>query len=173
MNKMTVLKAATLAYLSQQASAAIRSDGLWTGHDWYDDAYELGVSNGVPYSNNPTVDRRIKAPLTTEGPTDDTYMSFPNVQLVSSLIDETAWTDNFPLRDPIYEYEDFLKAVAKFPAFCGETNIEGQSLEEACKRELAALFAHWGAETGKKEGSADTWWTQALNHVQEDRCLDG
>ena len=97
--------------------------GLWTGNDWYDDAYEIGVSNGVPYSNNPVVDRRIKAPLTTEGSVEDTYMSFANVQLVTSLIDEVAWTDHFPLRDPVYTYEDFLKAVAKFPAFCGETNV--------------------------------------------------
>ena len=86
-------------------------------------------------------------------------MNHANVKLVTSLIDEAAWTDNFPLRNPIYTYENFLKAVAKFPAFCGETDIEGQSLEQACKRELSALFAHWGIETGKQDGDAETWWT--------------
>ena len=79
----------------------------------------------MPYSNDPAVDRRIKAPLTILESVDETYTSFDNVSLVTSLIDEADWSDIFFDRDPIYTYENFLKAVAKFPAFCGETNIEG------------------------------------------------
>ena len=154
-----MLSIATLAYLSHLASASVPSDGPWTGNDWYDEDSKLGVANGVPYSNDPAVDRRIKAPLTTIESVDETYTSFDNVSLVSSLIDETDWADIFFDRDPIYTYENFLKAVAKFPAFCGETNIEGQSIEEACKRELSALFAHWTEATGTREGESDSWWT--------------
>ena len=41
-----------LVFTAQQASAAIVTDGLWTGNDWYDNANQLGVQNGVPYSND-------------------------------------------------------------------------------------------------------------------------
>lgn len=61
-----------------------------------------------------------------------------------SLFSEADWDDGFPLADPIYTYDNFLKAVAKFPYFCNETNISGQSLDDACKRELSSIFAHWG-----------------------------
>lgn len=35
---------------------------------------------------------------------------------------------------------------------------------------MAALFAHWGQETGKRDPSAGEFWTQALYWVQEIRC---
>ena len=108
------------------------------------------MQNGVPYSNNPAVDRRLKAPITIDGSIEDNYLTYANVQLVQSLFDEADFDDGFPLRNEIYTYDNFLKAVAKFPNFCGETIIEGQTLEETCKRELASIFAHWGQETGKR-----------------------
>lgn len=46
-----------------------------------------------------------------------------------------------PNADSIYSYQNFLRAVAKFPAFCGESNGDF-GIDDACKRELAALFAH-------------------------------
>ena len=39
---------------------------LWRD-DWYDNTTQIGVRNGVPYSENEAVDRFIKAPLTLEG----------------------------------------------------------------------------------------------------------
>jgi len=37
-----------------------------------------------------------------------------------SIISEEKWYDLFPIADDQYTYENFLKAVARFPAFCGE-----------------------------------------------------
>ena len=68
-----------VAYLSLYANAAIQSDGLWTGHDWYDSNYQIGVQNGVPYSNNPKVSRRIEAAKTFDGAIDDIYNTLTNV----------------------------------------------------------------------------------------------
>ena len=45
----------SLALFALEASAAIVSDGLWTGNDWYDTKTEIGVRNGTPYSNDPKV----------------------------------------------------------------------------------------------------------------------
>lgn len=50
-------------------------------------------------------------------------------------------------------YWRFLSAVARYPYFCGETGGRAgagafASLEEACRRDLAAFFAHAAQETG-------------------------
>ena len=52
-----------------------------------------------------------------------------------------------------YETIDFLRAVALYPAFCGEHNEASELFnledsEKACKRELATLMAHIVFETG-------------------------
>ena len=44
-------------------------------------------------------------------------------------------------------YNNFLAAVARYPYFCGEKGYFS-NVEEACKRELASLFAHAAQETG-------------------------
>ena len=46
------------------------------------------------------------------------------------------------------------------------------TLEVACKRELAGIFAHWTQETGKRDPSEGENWTQALYYVEEIRCKD-
>jgi len=78
-----------------------------------------------------------------DGDVSDTYMSSANVQRIMSIFDEDDWKRGFPLADPVYTFNNFLKAAAKFPHFCNETNVTGQDLETACRRELAAVFAHW------------------------------
>ena len=62
--------------------------------------------------------------------------------------------------------------MSKFPKFCGESNTAFNNLtvEQSCKRELAAIFAHWGQETGKRDPADGPFWTQALYWVQEIRC---
>ena len=57
--------------------------------------------------------------------------------------------------------------MGKFPKFCNETNIQGQSLADTCKRELSAIFAHWGQETGWRNPDAGEFWTQGLYYVEE------
>lgn len=54
------------------------------------------------------------------------------------------WDEGFPLADPVYSWEGFLKAVAQFPHFCNENNLDGWTIDDVCKRELATIFAHWG-----------------------------
>jgi hypothetical protein len=36
------------------------------------------------------------------------------------ILDAEKWEYIFPLRNAVYTYEEFLKAVAKFPAVCAE-----------------------------------------------------
>ena len=73
-------KFSTILLISvQQAYAAIVKDGPWTGHDWYDDTKQVGVKNGVPYSNDAGRQRQIVSPLSFDGSIPDNYMSRPNV----------------------------------------------------------------------------------------------
>lgn len=64
---LTVASAFLLAF---HVEAAITEDGLWTGNDWYDDQAQVGVKNGMPYSNTKEVTQRIEAPLTVDGSID-------------------------------------------------------------------------------------------------------
>ena len=62
-------------------NAKIVSDSPLWAQDWYDANTQIGVQNGVPYSQDPAVNRFITAPLTLEGDVPD-YMTFENVQRV-------------------------------------------------------------------------------------------
>ena len=104
--------------------AAIVEDGPWTGKDWYDESLQIGVANGVPYSNDPAVQHMLTAPLTVDGSIDDTYLESSNVQTIQAVLNEDDWAVGFPIADPAYSYDNFLRAAAKFPSFCNETNIE-------------------------------------------------
>ena len=111
--------------------------------------------------------RRITSPLSLDGSVDD-YLNMTNVKRVMNIFPESEWTTVFTMANEIYTYENFLKGVAKFPAFCNETNLGSDwSLEDTCKRELSTLFAHWGQETGARSGDESTWWTQALYYIEE------
>ncbi|AFJ42848.1 hypothetical protein [Francisella orientalis] len=66
---------------------------------------------------------------------------------------EGVWNYMFPERSPEYTYENFLKAVAKFPAFCG-TYTDGRDSDAICRKSLATMFAHFTQETG----GHTSWW---------------
>jgi chitodextrinase len=102
----------------------------------------MGVTGGVPYSDDSDVRRRIEAPLALEGSVPD-YMTFDNVQRVMRLFPETDYDFVVPERNDLYTYDGLMRAIGKFPAFCGESNLDGFDLDETCKRELATLFAHF------------------------------
>jgi hypothetical protein len=36
------------------------------------------------------------------------------------------------MKNDLYTYEGFLRAIAKFPAFCGEKNLDDYTLDESC-----------------------------------------
>jgi hypothetical protein len=82
-----------------------------------------------------------------------------NVVRANSNFPESTWDNWTSNANSIYTYELFLKAVSKFPAFCGETNGPlGYSLDETCKREIATLFAHMTISSNglsKLENTAD------------------
>lgn len=80
LNSNTAIVAFSVLLL--KASAAIVEDGIWTGEDWYDTTTNIGVANGVPYSNDVSVQRRISAPKSIDGSIDDIYLTLPNVERV-------------------------------------------------------------------------------------------
>ena len=168
--KYSLIQVGALAMLSNFASAAIKTNGLWTGHPFYDLDNNYGVKNGVPYSDDDDVDRRMKAPVTVDGSVDDTYLTSANVKLIKSFMDEAKFKKAFPQRNAIYTYDNFLKAVAKFPYFCNETNLDNWSVKDTCKRELATMFAHWDQETGERNDAHGDYWTQGLYYVEEYGC---
>lgn len=92
-----------------------------------------------------------------------------------------------PFRNAIFTFEEFLTAVSKFPAFCGEKSTAGQAASftdlQMCKKELAAFFAHVVQETGLDRpgavvpiGSSSAGlsifetWRQGLFYVNEFSC---
>lgn len=161
-----------LSLAASHVQALIAQDGLWTGNDWYDEANEFGVVNGVPFSNNEYKMGRIQAAMSREGDPED-YSDQPNVQRVRRVFTQDNWNEGFPLADSLYSYEDFLKAVGLFPMFCNEMGEDYSDLDDVCRRELAGLFAHWGQETGKRDPSEGEFWTQGLYYLEEMACSDG
>ena len=62
---------------------------------------------------------------------------------VMSIISEDDFNNEiFPIRNELYTYEGFLRAIAKYPALCGESNLDKyqKDLVMTCKRELATIF---------------------------------
>ncbi len=90
-----------------------------------------------------------------------------NVKRVEGVVSASDWEFLFPNRTPEYTYDNFLKAVGKFPAFCGEYD-DGRDSEQICKTSLATMFAHFTQETGgHTAGLAVPEWRQGLVHVRE------
>ena len=90
-----------------------------------------------------------------------------NVQRVESIIGAADWEFLFPVRAPEYSYTNLLRAVAKFPAFCGSYD-DGRDAQAICRKSLATMFAHFTQETG---GHTPHWaepeWRQGLYFIRE------
>ena len=113
----------------------------------------------------------LTAPLSVDGSIEETYLESSNVKTIQAVLTEDDWAVGFPIADPAYSYGNFLMAAAKFPSFCKETNIEDQSVETACKRELATLFSHWTVTSGKNDTGNGDAWTQGLFLLREAYCV--
>lgn len=77
------------------------------------------------------------------------------------------------MRDSLYTYEGFLKAVGKYPYFCDDKgpHLSSYTEDQACQRELAMMFAHYNQETGYHDpNNAIPEWRQALAHYTEWWC---
>ena len=89
-----------------------------------------------------------------------------NVKRVEQIISEADWEYLFPLRSPEYSYTNFLKAVGKFSAFCGD--YPDRDADAICRKALATMFAHFAQETG---AHAFAWpepeWRQGLYYLRE------
>ncbi|MDK9354912.1 glycoside hydrolase family 19 protein [Lelliottia sp. V106_10] len=99
------------------------------------------------------------APGRTENPA--------NVKRVEKILSRDQWDYIFPLRAPEYSYENFLKAIGKFPAVCG-TYSDGRDSDAICRKGLATMFAHFAQETGGHESwRPEAEWRQGLVWLRE------
>jgi len=105
-----------------------------------------------------------------------------NVKLVKSILTRAKWDDLTTQmtkgdasiltteEKATYSYGNFLRAIGKYPFFCAEQGVYS-SLEEACRRELATLFAHGAQETGAHDPNLSMpQWKQAFSKVFEGSC---
>eukprot|EP01067_Filipodium_phascolosomae_P001565 Filipodium_phascolosomae@DN2023_c0_g1_i1.p1 len=101
-----------------------------------------------------------------------------NVRRVESFVNAERYAWFFPRRNAVYTYENWLKAIAKFPAYCGLVdNDEAKSLT-MCKKTIAISFAHFAQETGENSewvasSEGIPIWRQALFWVREDGHTEG
>lgn len=103
-----------------------------------------------------------------------------NVKRVERVFPETEWNFLTQMAAPEYTYTRFLRAIGKFPAFCGEYT-DGRDSDAICKKSIVTAFAHFAQETGghiSLENVSDNplgleEWQQALVHVREMGWVEG
>ena len=72
-----------------------------------------------------------------------------------------------------YTYTNYLKAVAKYPAFCGDDAAESSAdLDELCMQAMASMFAHFAQEVGGHLGNTNATYTAPVNGTLIDRSGD-
>ncbi|MCA0894481.1 glycoside hydrolase family 19 protein [Microbulbifer agarilyticus] len=90
-----------------------------------------------------------------------------NVRRAEAIVSNQKWDFLFPVRAPEYSYTNLLRAIAKFPAFCGDYT-DGRDADAICQKSLATMFAHFTQETG---GHTSHWvepeWRQGLYFLRE------
>jgi len=79
-----------------------------------------------------------------------------NVKILQSVFSSSDFAKFFPNANPAYTYENFLKAIGKFPSVCTCVNT--------CKKTLATMFAHFHQET------ADLLYLEEIN--KSDYCAN-
>ncbi|WP_413111521.1 chitinase [Thaumasiovibrio sp. DFM-14] len=97
-----------------------------------------------------------------------------NVIRTERVFPQTEWDFLTNMAAPEYTYTRFLRAIGKFPAFCGEYT-DGRDSDAICKKSIITAFAHFAQETGGHIAVDNTWdnplgleeWQQALVHVRE------
>ncbi|WP_178124462.1 chitinase [Spartinivicinus ruber] len=90
-----------------------------------------------------------------------------NVKRVESIISSKDWDFLFSKRNVTYTYNNFLKAIGKFPAFCGGYS-DNRDADAICRKSLATMFAHFTQETGGHNPYEEVpEWRQGLFWVRE------
>lgn len=62
-----------------------------------------------------------------------------NVKNAEKVVSKQKFNELFPNRNSAYTYENFLKAIGKYPSICANA--------DTCKKILANMFGHFGQET--------------------------
>jgi len=90
---------------------------------------------------------------------------------VKRLFTEDQFEFMFPLRDSLYTYDGFLKAVGTYPHFCDDKGpyLEKYTEDQACQRELSMLFTHINQESGKPNTDIP-FWRHGLAATTELHC---
>eukprot|EP01054_Gregarina_sp_Poly1_P006229 Gregarina_sp_Poly_1__6228@NODE_32_length_19284_cov_132_623615_g29_i0_p2_GENE_NODE_32_length_19284_cov_132_623615_g29_i0NODE_32_length_19284_cov_132_623615_g29_i0_p2_ORF_typecomplete_len756_score69_30Glyco_hydro_19/PF00182_19/2e22CBM_5_12_2/PF14600_6/0_013CBM_5_12_2/PF14600_6/17CBM_5_12_2/PF14600_6/28CBM_5_12_2/PF14600_6/2_5e03DUF3670/PF12419_8/0_4CBM_5_12/PF02839_14/24CBM_5_12/PF02839_14/25KAR9/PF08580_10/2_3_NODE_32_length_19284_cov_132_623615_g29_i01131213579 len=78
-----------------------------------------------------------------------------NVKRVERFLDANLFEQIFPVRHKYYSYDNLLKGIGAFPAYCG-TYTDGRDSDSICKKVLANSFAHAVQETSANWPSL-TW----------------
>lgn len=111
-------------------------------------------------------------------PNDEVEMIVPgrkdnpsNVKRVERILTEEKWDYITPVKAPEYSYTKFLRAVGKFPAFCGDYS-DGRNADSIALKSIATAFAHFCQETGAHDKYMESndgieQWRQALYYVRE------
>ena len=72
-----------------------------------------------------------------------------------------------------YTFENYLKAVAKYPAFCGDDAADSSAdLDELCMQAMASMFAHFAQEVGGHLGATNASYVAPVNDTLIDRSGD-
>ena len=72
-----------------------------------------------------------------------------------------------------YTYTNYLKAVAKYPAFCGDAAADSSAdLDELCMQAMASMFAHFAQEVGGHLGNTNATYRAPVNDTLIDRSGD-
>lgn len=140
-NRLSLVVALAAVCSLAQADANIVSTAYWNAHD-IAKVSGIKVTNGIASSPNVTIGHKLEQGLANPGhPSDVSGLS--NVQRVQRVFPQSKWDEWTSGANALYTYDSFLRAVGKYPAFCGLSNSpRGLSEDDTCKRELAALFAH-------------------------------
>nr|WP_086937525.1 chitinase [Thaumasiovibrio occultus] len=103
-----------------------------------------------------------------------------NVKRAERMFPETEWNFLTQMAAPEYTYTRLLRAIGKFPAFCGDYT-DGRDADAICKESIITAFAHFAQETGGHIAIDNYWdnpngleeWQQALVHVREMGWAEG
>lgn len=110
---------------------------------------------------------RTRPNSVVEGITAGAATNPDNVRRVEGIVSAANWDHMFARRAKEYTYLNFLKAVAKFPAFCGAYS-DGRDATAICRKSLAVMFAHFAQETGgHNKHWAEPEWRQGLVWARE------
>ena len=88
----------------------------------------------------------------------------------------SAYNENVRNGDYPYTFENYLKAIAKYPAFCGDaaydSSASDETLDQLCMQAMASMFAHFAQEVGGHLGNAIAEYTAPVNDTLIDRSGD-